>query len=54
MKRSPFSLAIDFRSIDARVNCDGFVLHDGHAFYITVNTPDSFCTVLPVEVSNFL
>ena len=34
VKRSLSSLAIifDFQSINARVNCHGFVLRDGHAF----------------------
>ena len=54
MKRSLSLLAIifDFRSIDAHVNCDGFVILDGHTFTLlklTVNTTDSFCMVTPVH-----
>lgn len=56
MKRFLFSLTIHFRSINARVNYDGFVLCDGHALILcklAVNSTDSFCTLLPVQVKFF-
>ena len=57
MKRSLFFLwpsIFDSQSINAGVNCDSFMLPDGHAFTLlklVVNTADNFCMELPVMFS---